>query len=141
MTERKPPSDSRQLEEAQRWFAAAINDLLVVELVLDRVPPLSDAAAFHCQQAAEKAVKALLIARWRRPPRTHDLETLSELLSEVEPTIAASVSALDRISSWAVITRYPDGEVSPSVDDIRSAVREVRTLLGDCQRASLASKK
>lgn len=141
MTERKPPSDSRQLEEAQRWFAAATDDLLVVELALNRASPLSGAAAFHCQQAAEKAVKALLIARWRRPPRTHDLATLSELLSEVEPAISARVSAVDRISSWAVITRYPDGEIPPSVENIRAAASEVRMLVAECQRASLTPKR
>jgi HEPN domain-containing protein len=141
MTERKPPSDARQLEEAQRWFAAAASDLLTVDLVLRPEPPLSDIAAFHLQQAAEKAAKALLIARWRRPPKSHDLETLSELLSDIEPAIAASLSALDRITSWAAVARYPDGEASPSVAEVRTASKEVRQFVATCEQAALSPKK
>lgn len=141
MTERKPPSDARQLEEAQRWFAAAASDLLAVDLVLRPEPPLSDIAAFHLQQAAEKAAKALLIARWRRPPKSHDLETLSELLSDIEPVIAASLSALDRITSWAAIARYPDGEASPSAAEVRKASKEVRRFVAACEQTALSPKK
>ena len=41
------------------------------------------AACIHSQQAVEKALKALLLEREQRPPRTHNLITLQELVRQV----------------------------------------------------------
>ena len=71
----------------------------------------------------------------------YDLETLSELLSDIEPAIAASLSALDRITSWAAVARYPDGEASPSVAEVRTASKEVRQFVATCEQAALSPKK
>jgi len=42
--------------------------------------PLPDAVCYHCQQCAEKYLKAYLIARGIVPSRTHDLEIPDEML-------------------------------------------------------------
>jgi HEPN domain-containing protein len=58
------------------WMQKAANDLLNVEnnLASDSVP--WDTVCFHAQQAAEKLLKALLVARGEVVPRTHDLSAL-----------------------------------------------------------------
>jgi len=39
------------------WLGKAANDLRGARIDLDAVPPLIEDALFHCQQAAEKAIK------------------------------------------------------------------------------------
>ena len=56
------------------WLEKAMRDLRAAQLLLDE--ELYDEAAFHSQQAAEKALKALLVALRIRPPKTHSLEHL-----------------------------------------------------------------
>ena len=63
-------------------------------------------AAFHAQQAAEKALKALLITEAEGFPKTHDLVALVERLPPryVE---AFDVDALSELNPWAIQGRYP----------------------------------
>ena len=54
---------SAEIEIARQWVAKAMSDLLNADnnLVATRVP--FDTICFHCQQAAEKLLKAFLAAR------------------------------------------------------------------------------
>jgi HEPN domain-containing protein len=69
------PYELIQWREARRWLAKAEEDLAAARLLL--AGQLSDPAAFHAQQALEKALKALAVAAGRDFRHTHDLETLT----------------------------------------------------------------
>ena len=49
--------------EVRQWLRKAVNDQRAARAALDQDPPITDVAAFHCQQAAEKLLKAYLV--WR----------------------------------------------------------------------------
>lgn len=49
--------DPELVAETQAWLAKAFNDLRASEVLIAASPPLLDEAVFHCQQAAEKALK------------------------------------------------------------------------------------
>jgi HEPN domain-containing protein len=51
--------DSKKFEIGQ-WLIKANNDLRSAEQLFKAEPPLLDTAVYHCQQAAEKALKAYL---------------------------------------------------------------------------------
>lgn len=51
---------------------------------------------FHAQQAAEKLVKAALVARKADYPRTHNLGVLIELLSDAGVKLPADLADIDR---------------------------------------------
>jgi HEPN domain-containing protein len=55
-------ADAPTLELAHAWLAKAASDLRSARILADADDPPLDAAVYHCQQAAEKAVKALLVA-------------------------------------------------------------------------------
>ncbi len=77
---------------------------------------------YQAQQAAEKAIKAVLIHLGVMPPRTHYLERLLRLLPPDvarPPDVLASV----RLTQYAVETRYPGGDISVSEDDYQEALR------------------
>lgn len=64
-------------------------------------------AAWNFHQAAEKAIKAVLISEKKDFPRTHDLPRLLTIL-ELEPSTIDTVSnAAFILSSFLPIARYP----------------------------------
>jgi HEPN domain-containing protein len=70
-------------------------------------PPLHDQVCFHCQQSAEKYLKALLQELGVVPPRTHDLVRLLDLLLPHAPTLASLRRRLNSLTQYAVEIRYP----------------------------------
>ncbi|MEB3772077.1 MAG: HEPN domain-containing protein [Desulfurococcales archaeon] len=68
-----------------------------------------DYSTFHSQQATEKALKALLIAYHKRPPRTHNIGILINELEligvETKQILQAKI-----LTDYAVEARYPDFE-------------------------------
>jgi HEPN domain-containing protein len=62
---------------------------------------------FHAQQAAEKAVKALLIMYGVEFPYVHDIAQLLTLLERAGQEIPEPVRQAERLTRFAVFTRYP----------------------------------
>lgn len=92
-------------ELAYAWFDQAMRDLDTARSLV--LAARFEAACFHAQQSAEKALKALLI--WRRGdrPRTHEVERLvREVLDPTDD--AAILDELAALDPYYVTTRYPD---------------------------------
>ena len=66
---------------------------------------------FHAQQAAEKAIKAILIHFGANFPYTHNLQRLIEFLP-AELQALPGIAQAAALSPYAVLTRYP-GETEP----------------------------
>ena len=89
--------------ETKGWWEQAGEDLLSASVTL--AAGRYYVCAFLCQQALEKAFKALLIERLREmPPKTHDLVQLAEKLS-VPPQFSTAVRDINPAYATA---RYPD---------------------------------
>lgn len=93
--------------EAVRWLGYACGDLggARADLTRDDVP--ARLAAFRAQQAAEKAIKALLVLVGADFGRIHDLEALVLKLPDDSVTRSLDVD-LERLTDYAVAGRYPD---------------------------------
>ncbi|MDQ2857145.1 MAG: HEPN domain-containing protein [Candidatus Eremiobacteraeota bacterium] len=104
---------------ASTWYRTAERDLRVARAALDIEPSL---AAFHAQQAAEKALKAALVLATDDHPRTHTAGRLVRDLRDVDPQIGAEVerdaTALDL---YYLTSRYPDavGDEDPGAVIVR----------------------
>lgn len=70
----------RSLEVA-RWKAKAESDFTAASDLIKAESSAADAICFHCQQAVEKYLKALLIYCEMKFQRTHDLIVLAEIIS------------------------------------------------------------
>jgi HEPN domain-containing protein len=120
---------------AAEWIAKAENDLLTATHTLTLGPRApTDTVCFHAQQCAEKYLKALLTLRRTDFPKTHDLEALTARLKN-GPRPVLRADDLARLTRYAVIARYPGGEVL-ALAEARGAVaaarrirRTIRTLL------------
>ena len=105
MPERHPPDDPRE------WLNRARSDLLLAKSYEEGIY-LED-LAFHAQQAAEKAIKALLIRRGIEFPYVHDISELMTLLEGAGEFLPESIRKGETLTRFAVFTRYPG--VSPPV--------------------------
>ncbi len=62
---------------------------------------------FEAQQAAEKAVKAVLIHKGSDVPRAHDLARLLGLVGEAGERVPEDIREATDLSPYAVLGRYP----------------------------------
>lgn len=95
----------RSESEAQRWLDKASDDLAVARMVAAG-DVAHWAAGFHAQQATEKALKAVLVARGIDFPRTHSLLRLVDMLAPSADLLDRA--ALSALEVWAVAGRYPE---------------------------------
>ncbi len=107
-------------EIVQEWIAKAEGDYLTASREICASPPNYDAVCYHAQQCVEKLMKAILIAKGKKPPKTHDLTVLGSMLTSVEPQWHWPVDELRLLSQAAVAFRYP-GE-SAGLEEAKAAL-------------------
>jgi len=97
--ERFPPDDPRE------WLNRARSNLARARA---KIPGayLED-LCFDAQQAAEKAIKAVLLKKGVAFPYVHDLARLLTLLEEAGEEIPEAVRQAEDLTRYAVVTRYP----------------------------------
>lgn len=92
-------------DDPKEWLRRARSNLALARAKDPDVYP--EDLCFEAQQAAEKAVKAVLI-HWRRDvPRSHDLARLISLLEEAGEDVPAEVREAAELTPYAVLGRYP----------------------------------
>ncbi|OGS21933.1 MAG: DNA-binding protein [Elusimicrobia bacterium RIFOXYA2_FULL_39_19] len=109
--------NKNKLALVHKWFEKANNDLKNIKNNLSAKDIPADTVCFHAQQAIEKCLKAVLVYHDREVAKTHDLV---KLLSEVKifiPGLAKEEEGLERITEYAVETRYPDSFLDPSLKE------------------------
>jgi len=116
------------LEDAREWISRARSDLALARAKGEGIY-LED-LCFHAQQAAEKAIKALLIRHRIEFPYVHDLAALLILLEKATGELPDSIRRAARLTRFAVQTRYPG--TSPPVQD--EVYREALKLAEDVVR-------
>ncbi|MFO7975455.1 MAG: HEPN domain-containing protein [Candidatus Hydrogenedentota bacterium] len=93
--------------EARRWVEKTEHDLRTAECVLEIIDDCpTDTVCFHCQQCAEKYLKALLIATRVDFPRTHDLVLLRNI-SAKNTNLTLRPEDVQPLNRYSVEARYP----------------------------------
>lgn len=117
-------------------------DLRAVADCLHGPEPTTTAAAYHCQQAAEKLVKAVLVSAGVHPPKSHDIGILLDRLGDAHP-LHGPLTPLARLTPYAWLFRYPSAvpaddtvgppeaeEVARWLDALRGAMSAVKAAIG-----------
>lgn len=105
---------SEELELARQWMTKAANDLLNADNNLKAETIPLDTVCFHCQQAAEKLLKAFLVGKGRTYPITHDLLAILENILPINSEAERLRDDLALLTPYAVEVRYPDDFYMPS---------------------------
>lgn len=112
--ERFPPDDPRE------WLNRARGNLAKAKV------PVSggylEDLCFDAQQASEKAIKAVLIARHIDFPYTHDLSRLLTLLEAHGESIPDAIRQAEELTHYAAQTRYPGLEEPVSDSEYQEAI-------------------
>ena len=93
------PRDEVLRAHVREWIAKAEIDYRTAEWLLTSPEPIRESIGFHCQQAAEKILKALLSDVGVRFRKTHEIGALMALLTQ--PTCHARLCQPD----WRMLTK------------------------------------
>lgn len=112
------------------WLAKARSDLRSAAALAALAEPATDTAIYHCQQAAEKALKAYLAFRDQPLERTHDLERLLELAAALEPLFEPLETEAEVLNPYATAFRYPHSldALFPSSAEVTAALQHAQAV-------------
>ncbi|MBP8283406.1 MAG: HEPN domain-containing protein [Chromatiaceae bacterium] len=112
-----------KVQAVLQWLIKARNDLRSAQRLFTANPPLLDTAAYHCQQAAEKALKGYLTLH-ESPFRKNHL--LAPLLAECEAYdsgFGALAEAGEALTPFATTFRYSGDVLEPEQADVAEAIQ------------------
>ncbi len=119
----------RRHEQALLLLQKAREDETLVEEVLASQRVSDEIVGFHCQQAAEKFLKAVLSEIGVYFQRTHNLRQLMDLLSDAGHPLPDDLNELDTLTPFGTTFRY---DVIPAGHEFdrqraREMLRQLRT--------------
>lgn len=117
---------SKVNKEARRWVAYADSDLKAARQLCNA--GFYNQTCFLAQQAAEKALKAGLIAAQIDFPFVHNLDLLKQLLPEDWQT-RQDVLDLSQLTSWTTAARYPTLDEEPTEVDAIAALKDAEAIV------------
>jgi HEPN domain-containing protein len=112
--------DKRHL--VQSWLIKADHDLRSARRLYTDRPPLLDTAAYHCQQAAEKALKAYLALHDIPIRKTHLLLPLLAECERLDSAFEVLAEAAEALTPFATAFRYPGDVLDPEPADVEEAI-------------------
>ena len=104
-----------------KWINIADRDLLAAEQGLKVYPVLAEIVCFHCQQAAEKYLKAYLVKHQVEFQKTHNIMSLINKCSTVDSVFKEKLLYANLLTDYAVEIRYPDEWYEPTIEEAKDA--------------------
>lgn len=113
---RRPPDDPREwLNRAKSSLAKAREGISISGVYLEDL-------CFDAEQAAEKALKGLLIYLHQDFPYVHDLAALLAQVEEVGHNVPDRIKQAADLTDYAVATRYPSALEPVTQEEYEEAV-------------------
>ena len=119
--------DQLRHEETLAWLGRAWSDLRAAALLI--AGDANAEALFHCQQAAEKALKAFLTFHERAFRKTHDLGDLSSQCLEIDDSLRLTVSQAEGLTQYAWQFRYPGAPYEPDSTEAHAGLQKANAVL------------
>jgi HEPN domain-containing protein len=114
---------SELVNMTREWVEKADHDLGSAKVIYLHLPDYFDTIAFHCQQAAEKYIKAVLFFHRIEFQRSHDLIYLLELLSRKIEIDESWYKLAVSLNSFSVQIRYPNTIIKLTKEEIESSIQ------------------
>ena len=99
--------DDTRRELLRSWLTKAASDLRSARVLGSADDAPLDTAIYHCQQTAEKAVKAFLVSKEISPEKTHDIRKLTLEAAVHEPRFNEVMDMAVSLTPYAWEFRYP----------------------------------
>jgi HEPN domain-containing protein len=118
----------------REWADKAEGDFAIAEREVEvKLHPNYDAVCFHCQQCAEKYLKARLQEADIYFGKTHDLSALLDILLAIEPAWDSLRPDLQTLTQFAVSYRYPGDSADET--EAREAVAKCKNVRAIVRKA------
>lgn len=114
-----PPEEKGAVGSPREWLKRAGSNLEIAKAAPRLKNVYLEDACFEAQQAAEKAIKAVLLDRGIRFPYTHDPRTIGQAA---------------HLTRFAVATRYPGLSEPVSQKEYKRAVKTAETAVKWAQK-------
>lgn len=111
------------INEVSDWIEKADHDLGSAKIIFLHLPDYFDTIAFHCQQAVEKYVKAVLVYYNIDFQRSHDLVYLLDLLTRKIDIDEVTFRKAFTLNNFSVQIRYPNKIVKLSKEELETAIQ------------------
>jgi len=98
----------KEVDIANEWLQIAYDDYDSAKFLYDhKVPKPLEIICYHCQQAAEKSLKAFICAHDRDIPKTHEVKRLCSQCAEIDDSFMVLFDDCEELEVYATETRYP----------------------------------
>jgi len=114
------PPEKHSLVSA--WLAKAGSDMGAAHSLILGMDRHLDAGVYHCQQAAEKSLKAILTFHDIPFPKTHNLTELLIACHAAAPSAEKFLEYANLLTPYATEFRYPGDVFEPSIEDAKVAL-------------------
>ena len=131
-----PKSNRRIPGSPEEWMDHAGSDLRLAHLAAGDESIKREQVCFHAQQAAEKAIKAVLLSQQVDFPLTHDIEELLELAEGGGLVLPGDVRDAGILTPYAVESRYPGHWMD--IPDVHEALQAAEHVVGWAERILLS---
>ena len=115
------------MREHDLWLSFAYEDLLSAEALHEK--SLYNSSAYHCQQSAEKSLKAFLVFKNSSIPRTHNVVHLLQLCGVHEKDFKKIMINTARLEPFSTATRYPDNFIEVAKDKSLMLIADAKKIL------------
>jgi len=122
-------TDSTDSIDVNKWIHFAQMDFdCAASLGKNFRPPL-EIVCYHCQQAAEKILKAYIIAKTNAlAEKTHHLKTLLKVCVPYCAEFDNFRNICDKLTPYITVTRYPS-IIEPTEHDMKRAIKDANEIL------------
>ncbi|AFV02295.1 MULTISPECIES: HEPN domain-containing protein [Dehalobacter] len=112
----------------RRWLEFAADDLTAAKHLLSLYPFRLEIICYHCEQSAEKMLKAFLLMHDEEAPRIHDLGELCRLCALKDKGFDGIAEDCSRLTPFGVRVRYPE-EIEVTEADMHKAIKSAEHIM------------
>jgi HEPN domain-containing protein len=115
-------------EILQQWLDKGKDDLRAAEyLSTMHYPTPDEIICYHCQQSAEKYLKAFIFSLDIEPDKTHNLKDLLNICQKYNTEFSTFISKAFTLTRYAILPRYPN-ELEITNEDMKTALSYAKSI-------------
>jgi HEPN domain-containing protein len=119
--------DDDLYQEIQDWLFKSQRDLESAKVLFEH--EFFDVVVYHCQQSAEKALKAYLVYQGVTLQKTHNLVVLLESCLDFDLGFEIFRTSAEVLTPYATEFRYPSDIVEPDTSEAEEALTMAESIL------------
>ena len=122
--------------DASSWIEFAETEISAATHLFNTHHPMpTNIVCYLSQQSIEKALKAILVENNDEFPKVHDIRKILDKTRIYEPSIDIDGKAADKITLFAIESRYPDNILDFTKEDAELGLKYAKEILDKVKTA------